>query len=536
MRATAAVTLLVALATVASCDRKQDGRASTGKPIEGERAAAEPTARRGGRAVLPSNEPTYLNPVLETRTNRVLPLVFEGLIGLDGALEPVPVLAESWTVAPDGRSIKFKLRPGVTWHDGKPFTSEDVAFTVKAIAETAAPTSLKAYFSIVSKVSTPDDLTVEVTYARPYAPALMTWTVGILPAHIYGGGALEDSPGNKEPVGTGPYRMTRWEPGARILLEANPSWWNGRANLDRVEILFDVADPLAALANGQIDFADVPEVEAWSTRTQLPEFRDDFEVQTVPGSLFRMIAWNLDKKPFDDRRVRTALTMALDRHRVIEDVLLGEARAMSAPFFPTMFGADPEIAPLPFDLEKAGKLLDEPGWIKGPDGRFALHVIAIASQKTATNEEMWAIFRHDLAALGVALSVEYLSARDFEARIVKRDFDAAFLGWLPDIADPDPSALLHSSQRVGQNLAGFASPEVDKLLETAAATPNREERKAQYHKLHAILAEQLPYTVLYAPFGHYAWSRRLRGVSAQDVSQLARFPGLSRWWAISGRR
>jgi peptide/nickel transport system substrate-binding protein len=531
MRAPSAVLLVVVLAA-AACDRKRSESAPEASPRA---AAAE--RRIGGRAVLPSNEPTYLNPVLETRYNRVLPLVFEGLIGLDGALEAVPVLATKWEVAPDGRSLRFTLRQGVTWHDGKPFTSADVAFTLEAIRTTAAPTSLKAYFSAIEKLETPDEHTVVVTYSRPYAPALMTWTVAILPRHIYGAGPLDESPGNTEPVGSGPYKMTRWEPGKRILLDASPSWWHGRANLDQVELVFDVADQLSALENGQLDFADVGEVEAWATRTQVPEFRDNFEVATVSGSLFRMIAWNTQRRPFDDRRVRLALTMALDRPRVVEDVLLSEARAMSAPLFPSMFGADPAIAPHPFDLDAAVKLLDEVGKPRKPGGRFDLEIIAIQSQKSATNEEMFAIFRRDLAAIGVELKVVYVAPRDFEARIARRDFDAAFLGWLPDIADPDPSALLHSSQiKVGQNFAGLASPEIDQLLEAAAATPNRDERKALYRKLHAILHADQPYTVLYAPFGHYAWSRRLRGVSAQDIGQQPRFPGLARWWSTSTAR
>lgn len=533
MRARPAIATLAVL-LLAACESKPAERTpSAAKPVE----ASSGGPRRGGRTVLPSNEPTYLNPVLEPRYNRVLPLIFEGLVGMNGALEPVPVLAASWDVGADGRSITFRLRPGVKWHDGTPFTSKDVAFTYKAIQETVTPTSLKAYFASVDKLETPDDATVRVTYKQAYAPALMTWTVGILPSHIYGGEAggaaipLEASRGNTEPVGTGPYKMARWEPGVRILLEANPTWWNGHANLDDVELRFDVTDQLAALEAGKLDFADVPDVQAWASRTQLPEFRDRYEVATVPGSLFRMIAWNVDEKPFDDRRVRVALAGALDRPRVIEDVLLGEARPLSAPFFPTMYGADPAIAPYPFDLAAAARQLDEAGATRRPGGRFSIDLIAIQSQKNATNEEMFAIFRRDLESLGVTLKVEYLSPRDFEQRVVARTFDAAFLGWLPDIADPDPSPLLHSKQKkVGRNFAGWSTPESDRLLEAAAATPSRDERRALYRRLHAILHAEQPYTVLYAPYGHYAWARRLRGVSPLDIAATPRFPGLARWW------
>jgi peptide/nickel transport system substrate-binding protein len=212
-------------------------------------------------------------------------------------------------------------------------------------------------------------------------------------------------------------------------------------------------------------------------------------------------------------------------------VFLSQAQAMSAPMFPNMIGPDPSIAPYPFDLGKASVLLDEAGKKAGPTGRFPLQLITVASQKTPPTEEMFAIFRRDLAAIGVDLKVEYLSPKDFEARVVMRDFDAVYFGWFPDIPDPDPSALLHSSQiKVGQNFAGYADPEVDKLLEAAASTSNRDERKALYQKLHARLHVDLPYTVLYAPYTHFAWSRRVHGVSADDIGPQPRFPGIAGWW------
>ena len=494
--------------------------------------------RQGGHIVLPSNEPLYLNPLLETRFTRANSLIFEGLVGLSSSLEPVPVLAESWSRSNDGRSITFKLRKGVKWHDGKPFTSKDVVFTFKSIqaigkAEAGLQSLWPSYFDRVAKLDAPDADTVVVTYGRPYAPALIAWTVGILPAHVYGGGPIEKSKGNKEPVGTGPFRLARWIEGKRMLFEANQSWWNGRPNLDTVELRVDLGDDqLRALKAGQLDFAQVPDVVAWSSEVQMPDFRADFEVATVVGSLYRAIAWNTQKKPFDDKRVRQALTLALNRGRVIEDVFLNQAQAMSAPFFPNMFGADPSIAPHPFDIDRAVKLLDEAGHKAGPSGRFPLEIIASTSQRTPTIEEMFAIFRRDLAAIGIDMTVDYLAPRDYDGRVTLREFDAVFFGWLPDIPDPDPSTLLGTSQiKAGrQNFAGYSDAEADRLLDTAVSTANRDERKALYHKLHAKLQNDLPYTVLYAPYSHFAWSRRVHGVHPEDVGPQPRFPGLSGWW------
>jgi peptide/nickel transport system substrate-binding protein len=519
-----------------SADEQKGGEPASGKVGEGARPASAAQAtrpRQGGHVVLPSSEPTFLNSVLETRFTRANALLFEGLVGLSASLGPVPVLAESWSQSEDGRKITFQLRQGVKWHDGKPFTSKDVAFTYQSIRDTQASTQWKAYFKWVAKLETPNPNTVVVTYSRPYAPALMAWTVGVLPAHVYGGGPLEQSKGNKEPVGTGPFRLARWIEGKRLLFEANQTWWNGRPNLDAVELRVDMGnDELKALKQGQLDFAQVPDVEAWSSEVQLPDFRADFEVATVLGSLMRAIAWNVQRKPFDDKRVRMALTVALNRGRVIEDVYLSQAQPMSGPFFPRMYGADPSLAPHPFDLDRAVKLLDESGHPAGPNGRFPLRVIASTSQRTPTIEEMLAIFRRDLAAIGIDMNVEYLPPQDLEARQVMGDFDGLLFGWYPDIPDPDPTALLHSSQiREGrQNFAGYSDPEADRLLEAAVATTNRDERKALYHKLHAKLQADMPYTVLYAPFSHFAWSRRLHGVHPEDIGPQSRFPGIAGWW------
>lgn len=492
---------------------------------------AESGPRPGGYLKLPSSEPRYLNPILETRLEKANLLIFEGLVGLDARLEPVPRLAEKWEQSADGKVITFHLREGVTWHDGKPFTSGDVAFTYEAIQGSNAPTLWRAYMSAVESLETPDDHTVVVKYRYPYAPALSTWTVGIVPRHVYGGGELARSPGNKEPVGTGPYKLARWELGKRLVLEANPGWWNERPYIDTIELVVDVPENLDSLTAGKIDFANVENTDEWRERAHMPEFRESFEASDVIESSIQLIAWNLQKPPLEDPRVRQALTMALDRARVIEDVMLGQARPLSGPFFPSMFGADPAVAPHAFDPERAGKLLDEAGFPRKGEQRFQLRMIALESQRSNLHDEILAVFDNDLRALGVALDIAFVSSRDFFRHIEEREFDAVYFTWLPDIPDPDPYSLLHSSMiGIGANFPAYGNPEVDGLLDQARATSNRDERRSLYHQVHRVVHQELPYTPLFAPYGHYAWNRRVRGVSPADVSSQSRFPGVARWW------
>jgi len=525
------------LLMAAGCKAKSEGagvqKAATAKAVEGEQKPAGP--RRGGNVRLPSNEPRDLIPALQTRFDRATPLIFEGLVGLDATFGLKPRLAESWDIAPDNRTITFRLRKGVTWHDGKPFTSKDVKFTYRVIDGAERQTVWKAYFSQVETVETPDDHTVVVNYKEPYALGLVSWTVGIMPAHVYDDDpARVDAPDVKQGIGTGPFEFSRWEKGERIVLDANTEYWGGPPFLDHVELLLNVpaGRRLELLEAGKLDFVEITDVLQWSQEVHTPDFRDRFDVATEVENRLNMIAWNEQREPFDRAAVRRAVAHALDRRRVIQEVLVGQARLMSAPFFPNMPGLNPAVAPLPFDLSRSVRLLDDAG-LRAKEGgeRFEIELIARDATRDSQTDEMLAIFRKDLRAIGVDLKVVFLDTQSFFDRILLREFDAALLGWLPDIADPDPYALLHSSQiNAGVNFAGYANPEVDALLDEARRRTDMDARTGLYEKVHALIQRDAPYTVLYAPYGQYAWSRNLRGVNPRDIGTQPRFPGVSRWW------
>jgi peptide/nickel transport system substrate-binding protein len=501
--------------------------------------ATEPVP--GGHVRLPSNEPRWLNPVLETRFDLANTILYEGLVGIDAKGEPTPRLAESWTVSPDGLTITFKLR-NASWHDNQKVSAEDIAFTFDAVRKSTRPTLWQSYMQPVTRVTTPDDHTVVVSYAQPQAPALAAWTMPIIPAHVFRGEPdLAQAVGNREAVGSGPFRLVRWEPGKRIVLTAFDKHWAGKPLLGSIELVLGVSDGemLGQLRRGQLDWAPIRIVDDALELTVSPELRDQFEHSEAVEPRIRMIGWNTDQRPYDDKRVRQALTMALDRSRVIEDVLHGQGQQLSGPFFPNMMGPDPTIAPLPFDLAQAKKLLDEalpkgptPGVAVGaPAQRLMIELIGLESQRSPVTDAMLAIFRRDLEQIGVGIKLTILPSKDYFERIAKREFTATLFSWLPDIPDPDPYALLHSTQiSVGANYAGFASPEVDTLLDEARRATDPKERRAVYAKIHAIVADEMPYTPLFSPYGHYAWSRRLRGVGVRDLGPQPLAPGIARWW------
>lgn len=522
----ASLGLLLLLALAVACKSNTEGTEKSSPKV----TATTPPPQQGGHAKLASNEPGTLNPVIQQRSHRANLLIFEGLVGFDGTLKPVERLAESWEQSADGKTITFRLRKGVLWSDGQPFTAKDVAFTIEMIQKPETASPWQTYFSDIESITTPDELTVVVNYKNPYAPALVTWSVGILPAHKFADVDFANAPANSEPIGTGPFKLTRWERGGRMLLSRNDKWWNGTTELDSIELVFGITDKLEALRKGDIDFARVADISQWNSESQLPDFLDRFEQTSQVESIFRLIAWNGAKAPFDNAKVRQALTHALDRGRIIEDIFLGEGQLLSAPFFANMFGADSQIRPREFSLEVAGKLLDEAGFPLKDGKRFSIDLIASSSQKISINAEMFAIFKRDLSTLGIDLSVRYLARAEFASESSKGNYEAVFFGWLPDIPDPDPSALLHSAQiQRRTNYARYSDPEVDAWLKDAVATPDVEMRKTIYKRLHAKIYEDMPYTMLYAPFSHYAWSRKLQRVNPADVRAQTRFPGISQW-------
>jgi peptide/nickel transport system substrate-binding protein len=420
----------------------------------------------------------------------------------------------------------------VTWHDGKPFSSADVAVTFETIRKGG---SLWAgYFTSVEKLETPDERTVKVTYREPFGPDVASFIFGIIPRHVFGDKDVANHPANNSPIGTGPYKFVSWSSRKNMRLDAYEGYWAGRANIDQIEVVFDARqrEHLGMLRANKLDFTEITEPSDWSGELRTPEFLERFEASAVDELVLTVIAWNTQRKPFDDKRVRVALTQALDRPRVIEDVLGGAARPVSGPFFPTLWGADPNIAPWPFDLARAAQLLDEAKLPVKDKARFTVELLVEDRFRgSSMYDQMLAIFRNDFEKIGVDLRVNHVPRGEVVDRLQLHEFDAVLFRWSANIADPDPYGLLHSSQvNGGENYVGWVNADADKLLEEGRRLQDRDRRKTAYQALHKVVHEEAPFTFLYSPQRHYAWSRRLHGVSPLDLSALPRSPGVSRWW------
>ncbi|HXI02221.1 MAG TPA: ABC transporter substrate-binding protein [Candidatus Saccharimonadales bacterium] len=515
-------------------------------PADGDGPPGTPRPETGGEMVIAgAAEPQDLNCLRAADSPSVsLCRIISGtLLDYDKDLRIVPRLARSFEASPDGLTITFHLRDDVRWHDGKPFTSRDVVYTVGKIRdpESAIRGNLPALFGPIESVEAPDDTTVVVRYREPYALAYQAWTRAfIMPAHLpFGAG--EETPLSRNPVGTGPFRFVRWEPGVQIVMEANPGYFDGRPHLDRLiyRVVPDRHSIVVGLETGDLDVAGLNPLEAPPPDPSLP-----FEIIHYPAPMLDFILWNTREKPglFVDARVRRAFSLAFDRKGYIDHVTEGQDIPAVSTFLPTVWAHDPNIAPLPYDPAAAARLLAEAGW-KDRDGDGILDTPAGPASFTLlfysglpVAEKIATLVKESLEPLGVRVGLQGLDFPSLRERVRGHSFDAAVYRWTMDV-DPDPYDFFHSSQaESGQNYGGYSNPEVDRLSEEGRRTLDLAGRAAIYHDLEKILREEQPYTFISHPTTALAVSRRLRGIEVGPRGFWGWYPAPLRWWIPTDQR
>jgi peptide/nickel transport system substrate-binding protein len=468
--------------------------------------------KQGGTLVmLVQPEPPTLASYLSTSgpIGMVAAKIFDGLLEYDTKLKPQPGLAESWTVAPDGKTITFKLRKGVKFTDGKPLTAADVQFSIMDVAKVTHPRGPNT-FAAVTAVETPDDHTVvlKLSEAAPYMlMAFSGYETPILPKHVYGVGDLRTHPNANNPVGSGPFKFVEWKKGQYIRLDRNPDYWKkGQPYLDRIVARF-IADPstrTAALEKGEAHFAAMGAVP----------FNDAKKLAAIPSltvtttghemiSPVSELLLNTKNKPLDDKRVRKAIAYAMDRQFIIDNIWFGYGKPatgpMSSNFAPSgLYTAD--VANYQVGekgVEMANKILDEAGYKKGPDGnRFELmhDSLPYGQEWTRFGEYV----QQALGKIGIKVTIRQEDvARWLKRTYTDHDFDTT-ANYLYNLSDPVVGVhrAFHSSTikpgTVFTDGSYWSSPKTDELLNMAKVEPDATKRGAQYAEALKIVAEEIP--------------------------------------------
>ena len=469
--------------------------------------------------------------------------VADALVDEGERLETVPRLAERWEFAEEGRELVFHLRQGVRWHDGSPFTADDVLFTYRRTIDPASGAHADLFQDIL-EVTAPDPLTVKVRYREPTVLALDAWKVPIVPQHLLAAVPAGTKDPARTPIGTGPFRFVRWTRGSEIVLQANPSYFLGRPHLDSLvfRIIPSPATQFQSLLTGDTDWSSIPPSE-WSKTAASADFLRRFRRYEYPALFVYYIAWNGKGPLFADARVRRAMTLLLDRSGFLAKANAGAGVVAASSFHPKQFGYDPKVAPLPYDPTAAAALLDEAGWKRsGSDGqrvksgrplRFSLLIF----QGNPVQQQVASLFSDALRRQGITLDIRVFDFPALLERLQRRDFDAAFSGWALT-TDPDPTAFFHSDARLGtSNYAGYSNPEMDRLLLEGRHALDPDQRRRIYARVQEIVAADQPYTFLFFPLARIGMDNRFEGVSSAGViSPLKPYPGPLRWFVPRERQ
>jgi peptide/nickel transport system substrate-binding protein len=465
-------------------------------------------------------------------------LIYDGLVKTDKDLNLAPAMAQSWTYSRDCLDLTFKLRQDIKWHDGYPFTSADVVFTYQAMINPKTPAPFKEGFLLVKSVDAPDAYTVRVHYDKPYARAVETWGTSMLPKHLLqsfaDAGTLRESPQNSQPVGTGPYRFQEWKPGEKVVLVANPDFYEGRPYLSR--IVYRVIPSQATIflelkANG-VDYVSTLTGIQYARQTEYPAFRKAYHKFRYPASDYTFLGFNLKDPRFADRRVRQAFAHAINKQELIDGVRLGLAREATGPVRPGTWAYTDKVTRFAYDPEKAKALLAEAGW-KDRDGDGVVEdrsgkpftLTIRTNQGNDERKKIAEIVQQRLKEVGIQADIQLIEWAAFIKEFVKpRRFEVVVLGLGTGI-DPDQFVVWHSSQRGPDqmNRTGYDNPEVDRLLEAGRMSCVQSERVGYYHRIQEILAEDLPMIFLYYRDALPVVASRVRGVSATPSGIMYNF-------------
>jgi peptide/nickel transport system substrate-binding protein len=522
--------LLAAALIVSGCggDLKGPEPSSAGKET-GKPSAQKSSEPAYGDMIIRGSigDASVLLPILasDSASFDITGLIYNGLVKYDKDINLVPELAERWEISDDKLKIRFYLRKDVKWQDGTPFTSKDVELTYKLYVDPKTPTAYATDFLKVKEFKVLDDHTVEVTYKEPYAPALGSWGQGMLPSHLLEGQDVTQSPLKRNPVGTGPYKFRSWTTGESISLDSYHDYFEGRPYIDRVltRIIPDPATMFLELKASKLDQMGLTPLQ-YARQTSNQWFKDNFVKYKYLAFGYSYLGYNLKDWKFQDKKVRQALTTAINRQSIVDGVLLGLGQVAYTPFKPDTFWYNPNVNKFPYDPEKAKQMLAEAGWKPNAEGILEkdgkpFEFTIITNQGNEQRKNAATIIQSDLQKVGIKVNIRVYEWSAFLKNFInKRNFEACLLGWGIGI---DPSQIdIWNSKKTGEtelNFISYNNPEVDELLDLGASTYDRDERKKYYDKFQEIIAEDQPYTFLYVADTLPIISSRFQGIEPAPI-------------------
>jgi peptide/nickel transport system substrate-binding protein len=446
-----------------------------------------------------SSNPSRINPLLATdsASSTIASWIFNGLVKYDKDGKIVGELAKEFYFE-NNTTVIFKLRKNVTWHDGQPFSADDVVFTYHHINDKKVITPYKNEFRLVKDVQALDPYTVKVTYKHPYFKALHTWMMGIVPKHLL---EHEENPMtatfNQNPIGTGPYKLKKLEFSKQIELVANENYFEHPPHIKNI-VYSIVADPTTSylmLQSKQLDMGGLTPLQ-FEREIDKP-FKEHFQIVEQIDYAYTYLGFNLTKKKFQDKRVREAIALAIDRQALIDILFFSHGQACYGPFLPKSFAFNEQAKQKTNDHTRAKTLLKEAGYTKENPLTFEI----TTNGNNSTRVYAAQIIQHQLKQIGIHASIRILEWQAFLNTVVfPRAFDTVVLGWSLSLM-PDAYSIWHSDGRKqgGFNFVGYKNETVDQLITASQKMVDQKELSQTYQTIFEHIANDYPYIFLYIP-------------------------------------
>ena len=470
----------------------------------------------------------------EAAGQRLSDLVFDSLIEMGPGEAYVPSLAKSWVIGDGGTTVTLNLRDDVVWHDGPQrqgvtakFNANDVVTTIRLLSNSASEVPNRERFNVIKSVEKTGEHSVVIRFSRALTDPMRTLMFKILPAHILGSAPalLRSSEFAKHPVGTGPYSVVKVSGHGEVLLTANSKYFRGAPQIPHI-VMKAYSDQNVMAQSLMFNSLDLV---TYVSPRDLGEMMGDSKLNVVPYDAlsFSFFAMNNARGVLRDKRVRQAISQAINRQEMIDAFFQGKGRLISGPFPPSSWAYNLDVKPLSYDPERAKSLLTAAG-LRYKDGRLVSpsgqpvtlsFAVPLAGESEMIKRVVLA-FQGYLEAVGIKVELQFMDWLVWKKKVLgEHDYDVTIAAWSFDDAS-NITSLFHSSsgKAWGNNFVQYKNTEVDSLLTEADVTNDFDMKRAIYHKIHAVLAEDAPYTYLWTLQHHAAHNQRLSGVRVEPFA------------------
>ena len=473
---------------------------------------AAPTSAAGGSVLIyGSGDYTRINPAMDEHGEINL-LLFDGLMAHDGDNQPVPALAESWEFDHDTCTYTFRLRQGVCWHDGEPFTSADVKFTIEAIMDPENGSENAPNYEDVEEITTPDDYTVCFRLSAPNVAFLDYMTMSILPRHLLEGEDMQTSDFFRHPVGTGPYKLAEWDEGQAITLVKNENYFKGAAHIDKLifKIVPDDSARTLQMRSGELDLAQLTPRDAEGFADQ-----EGYTVYRMTTSDYRGILFNFNNPYWQENRdLIPAICCGIDRQAILDAVVLGHGIVAYGPLQRNIYN-NPDVERYDYDPARAEAILTAAGCVKGDDGFYyrsgeKVGFVISVGAGDQVRLDMAQAAAQQLRQIGIDCTVEVPAVVDWGGQM------AYLIGWGSPFDADDHTYKVFGTGK-GANYSGYSDPLVDQYLTEARQTDDPTLRAEAYAKFQEALAADPAYAFICYVDADYVAVDRLRGIAPDTV-------------------